>query len=265
MKQTGVPMGKRNKHAGKTASSGENVKTRGLWLYGYHPVVAAIRARRRHFERLLVTKETLTELNAENLTLPVAPETVSRGDLTLMLPKGAVHQGIAALVSPLDDIALEDVDLSGNGVIAVLDQVTDPHNIGAVLRSAAAFDAMAVVVTEKNAPEATATLAKSACGALETVPLVYVTNLARSLDQLKDNGFWCVGLDGRAEKEMHAADLPDKCVLIFGSEGYGMRRLTAQSCDMTVKLPISSKIESLNVSNAAAIALYEYAMQKREK
>ena len=256
-------MGKKKKNTLKTAGEAENVKTRGLWLYGYHPVVAALRHKRRRFERLLATRETMAELNAERLSFPVAPETVSRGELTALLPNGAVHQGVAALVSPLDDVALEDVGLSGNGVVVVLDQVTDPHNIGAVLRSAAAFDALAVVTAEKNAPEATAVLAKSACGALETVPLVYVTNLVRALEYLKDNGFWCVGLDGRAEREMHAADLPDKCVLILGSEGYGMRRLTEKSCDMTVKLPISSKIESLNVSNAAAIALYEYALQKR--
>ena len=143
-----------------------------------------------------------------------------------------------------------------------MDQVTDPHNIGAILRSAAAFDAMAVVIPDAGAPEESAVLAKSACGALEIVPLIRVTNLARSMQQLKDAGFWCLGLDGYAKEYISDKKLPARTAFILGSEGDGMRRLTAENCDYTIKLPMSDKMESLNVSNAAAVALYEFYRQK---
>lgn len=143
--------------------------------------------------------------------------------------------------------------------------MTDPHNVGAVLRSAAAFDASAVILTDRNAPEATGTLAKSASGALELVPLITVSNLTRAMKTLKDLGFWCVGLDGRAPSTLRETSLPDKIALVMGSEGFGLRRLTAENCDYTVKLPISERVESLNVSNAAAIALYEMSLRKNIK
>ena len=132
------------------------------------------------------------------------------------------------------------------------------------MRSAAAFDADAVVITERNAPEATGALAKSACGALELLPLITVPNLARTMQFLKQRGYWCVGMDGRAENSLREAALPKKIALIMGSEGYGLRRLTAENCDFMVKLPISAKMESLNVSNAAAIALYELKYKQGE-
>lgn len=248
-----------SKNARTAPQNGQN-----LWLYGYHPVVAALKAKKRRFLRLLATKDTLTEMEKENIVCPISVEIVARSQLDALLPKGAVHQGIAAFVSALPSISLSELDLSSEGVVIVLDQVTDPHNVGAILRSAAAFDALAVITAEKNAPEATASLAKSASGALEFVPLIYVSNLIRSLEYLKENGFWCVGLDGHAENIIGKTQLPEKCVLILGSEGYGMRRLTSEACDLTVKLPISEKMESLNVSNASAIALYEYATKKKE-
>ena len=140
----------------------------------------------------------------------------------------------------------------------MLDQVTDPHNIGAILRSAAAFEAAAVILPDANAPEESGTLAKSACGGLEIVPLIRVPNLVRAIETLKKVGFWVIGLDGSAKKTMAQDKLPAKTVFILGSEGDGLRRLTAENCDYMLKLPISDKMESLNVSNAAAIALYEF-------
>ena len=250
---------KKREPSQKSASNGE------IWLYGYHAATAALRNEERKILRLLVSKETLKELESERIALPVPAQIVPRAEFSRYLDEHAVHQGIAVLTKELPDTGIEDLDLSGNGVILILDQVTDPHNVGAVLRSAAAFDAKAVITAQKNAPEVTGVLAKSACGALETVPLIYVTNLARAMQYLKDNGYWCVALDGHAQKNMHETDLPEKCALVLGAEGSGLRRLTAENCDLTVKLPISSKMESLNVSNAGAVALYEFARQKEKK
>lgn len=229
----------------------------GVWLYGYHAVAAALQNPRRKIYRLLLSKETARELPRNLIPESVEYEPADRADFEQILPKGAVHQGIAAYVSPLPDMYETDLVSKNTSVVVILDQVTDPHNVGAVLRSAAAFDADAVIVTQRNAPEATGALAKSASGALELVPLIFVSNLARTMQTLKDNGYWCVGMDGAAEKTLRDAALPRKVALVMGSEGYGLRRLTAQNCDFMVKLPISRRVESLNVSNAAAIALYD--------
>jgi len=229
----------------------------GLWLYGYHAVAAALQNPQREIYRLLLSKETAAELPQKLIPAGLNYEAAGRTEFEQLLPKGAVHQGIAALVSPLPGFYEEDLPEKKTSVVVILDQVTDPHNVGAVMRSAAAFDADAVIITERHAPEATGTLAKAACGALELLPLITVSNLARTMQTLKERGYWCVGMDGNAEKTLRDAALPRKIALIMGSEGYGLRRLTAQNCDFMVKLPISPKMESLNVSNAAAIALYD--------
>lgn len=229
----------------------------GLWLYGYHAVTAALQNPRRKVYRLLLSKETAQELPQGLIPEDTGYEQTDRADFEQILPKGAVHQGIAAYVSPLPDTYETDLTPKDASVVVILDQVTDPHNVGAVLRSAAAFDADAVIVTQRNAPEATGAMAKSASGALELIPLIFVSNLARTMQTLKNKGYWCVGMDGSAEKTLRDAALPRKVALVMGSEGYGLRRLTAQNCDFMVKLPISKRVESLNVSNAAAIALYD--------
>ncbi|HEX6979690.1 MAG TPA: 23S rRNA (guanosine(2251)-2'-O)-methyltransferase RlmB [Alphaproteobacteria bacterium] len=256
----------RRPHGGRGAPP--RPKSRGVWLYGIHPVLAAIANARRTTYRIVMTPEADSTLGprvaalAESMptNLP-APEVMPRDALERLLPRGAVHQGIAAEVDTLDEPDIEDViratESQSNARIVVLDQVTDPHNVGAVIRSAAAFGSAAVVVPERNSPGVTGTLAKAASGALERVPLVRVVNLARALDQLKKAGYWCVGLDADASTAIHDADLSGKIALVLGAEGEGLRRLTREHCDLMVRIPISRGMESLNVSNAAAVALYE--------
>ncbi|WP_135077403.1 23S rRNA (guanosine(2251)-2'-O)-methyltransferase RlmB [Terasakiella sp. SH-1] len=244
------------------------------WLYGRHAVISAIQNEERHCHRLLVSDDFLKSHGDElNRALRdcerkrPAPEIVERRDIEDAV-QGGVHQGVALQADPLPRLTLEDIlfDISEqpNALIVALDQATDPQNIGAVLRSAAAFGASAVLIPEKNAPEVTAAMAKAACGALERIAFVRVTNLSRSLDQLKEEGFWSVGLDGYAETTLSKIDMTGKTVLVMGSEGSGLRRLTKEKCDFLGKIPISQSVESLNLSNATAVALYEIARQKQE-
>lgn len=244
--------------ARKRAAGGEG------WLYGRHPVEAALANPERRLRTVLATPDALQSiqplLDARN-DLPVV-DTVERAVLDDMLPPGAVHQGLALLAEPLPALAVEDVirmtEAETNAVVIVLDQVTDPHNVGAVLRSAAAFGAVAVITQERHAPEETAVLAKSASGALERVPLVRVPNLKHALETLKAANWWTAGLAADAPVTLAGAKLSGKTVLILGSEGTGMRRLTREACDHLVRLPMMpDAIESLNVSNAAAVGLYE--------
>ena len=223
----------------------------GLWIFGHHAVVAALQNPNRDKILLKMTREA--SLAAE-LIGDVVTQIVPRQEIDALSGPGAVHQGLALQVKPLKMPVLDEVlvNVPSNAVVLILDQVTDPHNIGAILRSAAAFNALAVIIPDANAPQESAVLAKSACGALEIVPLIRVTNLVRAMQQLKDAGFWCLGLDGYATELIGDKKLPQKCVFVLGSEGDGMRRLTAENCDYTIKLPISEKMESLNVSNATA-------------
>jgi len=232
-----------------------------LWLYGHHAVVAALQNPNREKIQLKMTKESVLP---DKIIGKTNAGIVSRQEIDSLTGQNAVHQGLALQVKPLPQKTLDEVlqKIPDKAVILILDQVTDPHNIGAILRSAAAFDAVAVVIPDAGAPEESAVLAKSACGALEIVPLVRVTNLARAMQQLKDEGFWCLGLDGYAKEYISDKKLPARTAFVLGSEGEGMRRLTAEKCDYTIKLPMSDKMESLNVSNAAAVALYEFYRQK---
>ena len=260
-------MSRRRQHASQAPSqpSGRPAGRGGTtWLWGTHPVTAALANESRTCRRLLATTEALRthrdiamHLAERNLTA----ETVDRAAIEAIVPKGAVHQGVALAVEPLPDADVGDLAPLAAGrdpaVVMVLDQVTDPHNIGAVMRSAAAFGAIGLVVTERNAPGETGTLAKAASGALERIPLVRAVNLVRALEELKEAGFWIAGLAGDAPTTLAAAKLTGKVVLVLGAEGEGMRRLTREHCDLLVKLPQTDAIESLNVSNAAAVALYE--------
>lgn len=185
-----------------------------------------------------------------------------RGGFTTILPEGAVHQGLALAVEPLPEPNFDDVlrrasAASGRSTIVLLDQVSDPHNVGSVLRSAAAFGVLAVVVAVHGAPAVAGALAKAASGALESVPLVRVVNLARALDRVKDAGFWICGLDETAPRTLAALDLGERVAIVLGSEGGGMRRLVRERCDHLARLPTRSEQPTINVSNAAAVALYE--------
>ncbi len=230
-----------------------------VWLYGRHPVLAALANPERRVERLLATREVAERHAAEFAGR--SPQILPRDELAHRLPAGAVHQGMAILVAPLEEPALEDVlaRCGEDALVLALDQVTDPHNVGAILRSAAAFGAAAVIVTERNAPADTGVLAKAASGALEIVPLMRAVNLARTLDQLKGAGFWTYGLAETGDAPISALDLKGRVCIVLGAEGEGLRRLTAEKCDRLVTIPTQAALTALNVSNAAAVAAYEWA------
>jgi 23S rRNA (guanosine2251-2'-O)-methyltransferase len=245
----------------------------GPWLYGRHAVAAALANPARRVRRLIALPETAATLRslaaAATARLPTgAPEVLDRRGFEMLLPQGAVHQGMALAAEPLPERDIDDVldgiaEAVGPQIIVLLDQVTDPHNIGAVLRSAAAFAARAVIVPDHGAPPVTGALAKAASGALEAVPLLRVTNLARSLDRLKEAGFWCVGLEEGAATSLTDTDAGARVALVLGAEGSGLRRLTRERCDLMARLPTRGEPASLNVSNAAAIALYELTRRGR--
>jgi 23S rRNA (guanosine2251-2'-O)-methyltransferase len=248
----------RNPQAPRPRPATAPVEIGGPWLWGRHAVLAALGNPDRKLLRLVATEDNAEELRALG---SIPPQILPKDELQRLLPQGAVHQGMALVAKPLKPLQVEDVlERLGdrpNAVIIALDQVTDPHNIGAVLRSAAAFGAAALVVPDRNVPEISGTLAKAASGAVEHVPILRVVNLNRSLDQLKKAGFWTVGLDGAAEKTLASHTLSGRVCLVLGSEGEGLRRLTREACDLMARLPTGGPIASLNVSNAAAIALYE--------
>jgi 23S rRNA (guanosine2251-2'-O)-methyltransferase len=229
-------------------------------------VLAALANPRRRPRRLVLTPAAAETYGRQLAGLGgPPPETVSREEIDRLLPAGAVHQGMALAADPLPELGLDEVLGSlaeGCGLVVVLDQVTDPHNVGAILRSAAAFGADAVLLPERHAPGATGVLAKAASGALDLVPLVHVVNLARELDRLKAARFWCVGLDSEADQAVAEADLTGRIALVLGAEGAGLRRLTRERCDLVVRLPTRNRLASLNVSNAAAVALYEIARRR---
>lgn len=226
-------------------------------------MLAALANPERTVRRLWGTREALMALDLP----PVLPVTFADvADLGRLVPADAPHQGLVAEVDPLGDIWLGDLLETGVGntrPLIVLDQVTDPHNVGAVLRSAAAFDALGLVTQDRHAPPESGALARAASGALELVPWVRVVNLARALDEIGEAGFWRIGLTGRAGQSVAKAMGTARIALVLGSEGEGMRQNTEAHCDELAKLPISPRVESLNISNAAAIALYAEATRDK--
>jgi len=245
----------------KAAPPRPDKKPKGLWLYGRHAVEAALANPRRSCHRLLALPEALAGLGAGARRPGLEVETVARAELDRLLGEGTVHQGLALNAAPLPrlDLARACAVEPGTNLVLVLDQIHDPHNLGAILRSAAAFAARAVVVPERRSAPLSGTVAKAASGALDLVPVVEVTNLARALDQLAALGYWRVALDGAAERSIEA--LPDvaNLALVLGGEGAGIRRLVGEHCDLAVRLPIAPAVESLNVSVATGIALYALA------
>ena len=221
-------------------------------LYGWHTVSAALTNPVRRIRRLWATENALRRLKDEGIAGPTA-ELVRPDAIAARLPADAVHQGLLAEADPLPSPDIEDLQ---DGIVLVLDQITDPHNVGAILRTAAGFAVAAIVTTARHSPEATGVLAKSASGALEYVPIVTVQNLARALETLRERGYTLVGLDSTGEIDLADAALRAPLALVLGAEGKGLRQLTRATCDQVARLDLPGRIKSLNVSNATALALY---------
>lgn len=244
------------RHHGRRAPRGAGA--RGLWFHGRHAVAAALANPRRSCHQLLATPEARARLGdlARRSGLEVVE--VERAELDRRLGGGIVHQGLALSVAPLAALDLSEAcrPKTGRNLVLVLDQVSDPHNLGAMLRSAAAFDVRAVVLPSRHGAPLGGTTAKAASGALDVVPVVEEVNLARALDRLAELGYWRVALDAAAEADLEAAPQADDLALVLGAEGAGLRRLVAEHCDLALRLPTSPAMPSLNVSVACGIALF---------
>ncbi|MBX9977898.1 MAG: 23S rRNA (guanosine(2251)-2'-O)-methyltransferase RlmB [Alphaproteobacteria bacterium] len=228
------------------------------WIYGTHAVTYALQNPDRVIHQLLYSASTdLGKLPLADLNIKMF--LTDKQTFTKILGVDAVHQGIAVQVSPLPPMILEDLKNNdeGNQLVMILDQVSDPHNVGAILRTCAVFGIKALILTDRNAPGESAILAKTACGALEIVPMVRVTNLANALTILKKIGFWTVGLAEKGDQTLSQVNWKGKMAIIMGAEGDGIRSLTQKHCDFLTRLETSPDFTTLNVSNAAAIALYE--------
>ena len=241
-----------------------NTTFNGLLFYGRHPITAAINNPKRQITKILCTPENEAEIRKlcqkakRNESIISVTE---RKEIDKLLPSDSVHQGFAAFVKELENYALEDIIRLADSLedchVLILDQVTDPQNIGAIIRSSVAFNTLALILQDKNSPNESGAMAKASAGMIEHLPICRVTNLSRAIEQLKSAGFWTIGMDGYAATTIDQLKKGGKSAIIMGSEGKGMRRLIEESCDITVRLPISEKVESLNVATAAAIALYE--------
>lgn len=289
--------GQTRKHAGPSRASANPARTTSpdqelppsrkptagggrLWLYGRHAVEAALNNPRRTSHFLLATDEALARLAPSARKRAPDIRRVDRPEIDDKLGDHVVHQGLALAVAPLPSLSLEkicgeradddqtpiadtdtDVEQPGGTTVLVLDRINDPHNLGAILRSAVAFGARAVIVPHRQSAELGGATAKAASGALDMIPIIEVTNLTRTLETLKDLGYWRAGLDGRATQSIKDASTFEKLALVLGAEATGIRRLVAEHCDLTVKLPISDAMESLNVSVACGIALYALSGQ----
>jgi 23S rRNA (guanosine2251-2'-O)-methyltransferase len=234
----------------REAGSGEDGP---VVLYGWHTVAEALRNPQRRIRSLWLTENAARRLAEAGIAVP-AHELVRPDAIDRKLPPDAVHQGLLAEADPLPSPSVEE--LPAEGIVLALDQITDPHNVGAVLRSAAAFGVTAILTTARHSPEATGVLAKAASGALEHVPIATVRNLAQGLEGLRGRGFMLVGLDSEGSEDLAATDLRLPLALVLGAEGKGLRQLTRTTCDAVARLDLPGAIKSLNVSNAAALALY---------
>jgi 23S rRNA (guanosine2251-2'-O)-methyltransferase len=263
------PPGVRPRAAPPPSKPGPKPSDAARWIYGRHAVTAALANPERRWRRLAVLaghEEEAAALvagaRAARHGSDAALRLLDHDGFAAILPGGTVHQGLALEVEPLAEPDIEDVvrlagTIAGRSIIIVLDRLSDPQNVGAVLRSAAAFGALALVLPGHGASPITGALAKAASGAVESVPLVRVVNLARTLARLKEAGFWICGLDETAPQPLAGLDLGERIAIVLGSEGSGMRRLVREHCDYLARLPTRPAQPSLNVSNAAAVALYE--------
>lgn len=238
--------------SGRPAARGAEPDT--AILYGLHTVEAALANPNRRIRALYATENAAKRLAADGIALSVTPQIVRPDEIARRLGPDAVHNGLLAEADPLEGPDISD--LAEDGIVLVLDQITDPHNVGAIMRSAAAFGVKALITTARHSPEVTGVLAKSASGALDHVPMVTVPNLARGLAALRERAFLLVGLDSEGEADLAATPLRAPLALVLGAEGKGLRQLTRETCDCTARLDLPGAIKSLNVSNAAALALY---------
>lgn len=272
--KTGKPKhGNDRNRTKKTASQPQRPQTSvdsALWLFGTHAVEAALRNPARRIDRLLATPEAAERLSKKDIPNNRLShlEPADKSAIEAIVGSDKVHQGLVLKAHPLPAMDIYDV-LDGlapdaPALVVALDHVTDPHNVGAILRSASAFGACALITTKHNAPEETGVLAKSASGALESVPVIRVTNLGRSIEDCKKLGFWSVGLDADGEANISQFETPARCVMVLGAEGEGLRPGIRKACDFMARLPMSGSIESLNVSNAAAVSLYEWMRQRQD-
>ncbi len=243
----------------KQNTTTQDNKNQQLIIYGRHAVLSALKNPKRRIQKLLITAENKSEIEAISPSLPFS--IIDKKDFNKILPEDAVHQGFALYCARLASYDIADlIEMAKDKkrcCILILDQVTDPQNIGAIIRSCAAFDTLGLVVQDKNSPLESGAMDKAAAGTIEFVPIARVTNLSRAIETLKENGFWVMGMDGYADTTIDKINKDGKIAIVMGSEGKGMRRLVQENCDSSIKLPISSNVESLNVSTAAAITLYE--------
>ncbi len=242
-----------------------------IWLYGIHPVKAALSNPKREIKSLLITENTIKKLNMDSIPSKINNliNIVNKSEIDSIVGEDRVHQGIILKTKVRENAHLDDIikicSSKKYSNIVILDNITDPHNVGAIIRSAYAFGVTAIILSKNGAPQENGTMAKSASGALELIPIVRVTNLTRSINILKKNGFWSLGLESQAKKDISEEELPNKCLIIMGSEGRGIRKLVRENCDTFIRLPTNERLESLNVSTAASIALYEWQRQIKKK
>lgn len=249
------PFNRPGKSAGRPAWRDRDSAPDGpVILYGWHTVTMALANPARRIRKLTLTENAARRLADENIETRIAPEIVRPQDIDRLLSPDAVHQGLLAEADPLPSPDIES--LEQEGMVLVLDQITDPHNVGAILRSAAAFAVKAIVTTARHSPEATGVLAKAASGALELVPMITVQNLARALTTLNEGGFQTVGLDSEGSADLSEVVLREPLALVLGAEGKGLRQLTRDTCSVVARLDMPGEIKSLNVSNAAVLSLY---------
>lgn len=237
-------------------------KEDAIWIYGKHSVRAAVLSKKRKVLRIILSPQNKDFF--AGIEVPVKVEIVDKNSFACLFKKDAGHQGCAALVQKLDGVDISDLEDDGRPIV-FLDQVTDPQNIGSILRASAVFGAKAVVLPETNAPEINSAILKAASGAGEIVPIVRVKNLVQSMKNLKKKGYWCLGLDERGDKEIHEIKLNGKFIFVIGSEGRGMRRLTREHCEFLVKIPSSGSFTTLNAAQAATVSLYEILKQNRSR
>ena len=251
----------------KSGKTQKRLKNSIFWIYGYHATVAALRNSNRRKYELLITLDAQKRISQENnlnALNEVKQKILSRVEIDNLVGKNINHQGICLSVEKIQKKSIKEFISEQNekySTLVMLDQLEDSQNVGAIFRSALAFNIDGIILTENQSVSENGFIAKSACGGLDKVPFTYISNLSSAIKTLKDNGYWVYGLDGMAKKLINEIDFPNKTVLILGSESDGMRKITSSFCDELIKIKISDQLESLNVSNTAAVAFYHLSQK----